>query len=84
MFTRHAVEQATEDNFTLRDIQAKMAYTAEQPEFEGRKMRGVVKIGQRYCTLIYAPSKAGITVITCFESNMTDAHEYLKMARERK
>jgi hypothetical protein len=76
MWTKHASAEVLEDNFTADEIEDGLRQVAEFPEFNGNKKRGVLKIGPRYCTIIYVRTRQGIVVITCWESNPTDIKEY--------
>jgi len=83
-WTKHAVVEALEDNFDVSEIEGAIRVVVETPEFEEDKRRGVVKVGNRYCTLIYKKKKRGMVIITCWESNKTDIDEYHKSMRGKK
>jgi hypothetical protein len=76
VWTRHAKEQALEDNFPTSEVEGNISVVVEVPEFEEDKWRGILRVGPRYCTLIYRSFKDGLIVITCWESNHTDIEEY--------
>jgi hypothetical protein len=83
MWTKHALAEATEDNFRTKDIEGNLSYVVEFPEFEGGKMRGILRVGSKFCTLVYLPKRDGLLVITCWESNPTDMEEYKRNAKQR-
>jgi hypothetical protein len=83
MWTRHASAEVLEDNFKAKDIEDSLRKVVEIPEFNGVKKRGIIRIGARYCTLIYVLTKTGLVVITCWESNPTDISEYNAVMRSQ-
>jgi hypothetical protein len=82
IWTRHAIHEASEESFDTKEIEKSLSRIAEFPEMEEDKRRGVTRIGERYCTLIYKTMAAGIIVITCWESNPTDINEHKCAIRE--
>jgi hypothetical protein len=82
-WTKHASAEVLEDNFNVREIEESLGGVVEFPEFNGCKLRGIIKIKARYCTLIYARTSWGIVVITCWESNPTDIGEYKRAQGHR-
>ena len=83
MWTKHALAEATEDGFKVKEIEGNLSFVAEFPEFDGERKRGVLKVGSRHCTLIYATKGERMTIITCWESNHTDIAEFERDARRR-
>jgi len=82
-WTRHAFAEATEDNFKTNELEGSFLRVVEFPELNGKKRRGIVRLGSRYCTLIYVLTGQGIVVITCWESNPTDISEYNNVVKSR-
>jgi len=83
VWTKHARDEVTEDNFKKQEIEESLSKVIEFPEFEDNKTRGIIKVGERYCTIIYKRMTNGIIIITCWESNPTDVREYYNVVRER-
>jgi hypothetical protein len=83
MWTKHALAEATEDNFRTCEIEDNLSHVAEFPELDGGKMRGILRVGSRYCTLVYMLKRDGLLMITCWESNPTDLEEYNRNAKQR-
>jgi len=81
-WTKHAASEAIEDGFKAQKIEENLKTVVELPEFNGEKNRGVIKVGERYCTLIYKKMKKGLLAITCWESNPTDVQEYQRVFRQ--
>jgi len=82
-WTRHAAAEAIEDDLDPMEIEGALRVVVELPEFNGEKKRGIIKIGERYCTLIYVKKRHGLVVITCWESSQTDVKEYKNETRRR-
>jgi hypothetical protein len=76
MWTKHATAEVIEDNFKAEEIERNLNHVVEFPESEGDKMRGIIRVGVRYCTLIYVTTNNILKVITCWESNSADIEEY--------
>jgi len=83
LWTKHAAAEVLEDNFDPKQTQEKLGRVVELPEFDEDKKRGIIKVGGRYCTLIYKKKKNGLIVITCWESNPTDRSEYKNELKRR-
>lgn len=81
MWTRHALAEATEDNFKIRDIEKGLYHVVESPEFNGIKKRGIIRLDSRFCTLIYTVIGDSILMITCWESSHTDIAEYRRTVK---
>ena len=81
LWSKHAASEAIEDNFDPREIEAHLRRVVELPEFSEDKRRGIIRVGGRHCTLIYAKKKHGLIVITCWESNPTDVKEYNRVIK---
>ena len=67
-----------------REIEKNLNKVVELPEFNEDKKRGIIKLGERYCTLIYKKKKHGLIIITCWESNPTDVSEYHRVLKMTK
>ena len=80
-WTKHAIVEALEDGFRTEEIEKALKHLVEIPGFETQKVRGVVKVGERYCTLIFMNMKAGIRIITCWASSTGDITEYKRLRR---
>jgi len=80
-WTKHAIVEALEDGFRTEEIEKALKYLVEIPRPETQKTRGVVKVGERYCTLIFMSMKAGIRIITCWASSTGDVEEYKRLKK---
>ena len=81
-WTKHAVVEALEDSFRTEEIEKGMKSLIEIPGFEPEKIRGVVKVGERHCTLIFMRMKAGLRIITCWASSPGDINDYKRLSRK--
>jgi len=84
LWTKHAAAEVIEDRFNPREIEKNLNKVVELPEFNEDKKRGIIKLGERYCTLIYKKKKHGLIIITCWESNPTDVSEYHRVLKMTK
>jgi hypothetical protein len=81
MWTRHALAEATEDNFRVEEIAKCLGRAVEFPELDGIKRRCIMRVGDRHCTMILVPASSGFVVVTCWESNPTDISEYDRVTK---
>lgn len=81
-WTKHAVVEALEDGFRTEEIEKGLKFLVEIPGFETEKIRGVVKVGERHCTLIFMRMKAGLRIITCWASSPSDINDYKKLMKK--
>jgi len=81
-WTKHAVVEALEDGFKTDDIEGGLKFLVEVPGFETEKIRGVIKVGERYCTIIFMKMKAGLRVITCWASSSGDINDYKRLSKK--
>lgn len=84
LWTKHAAAEAIEDDFDAREIEENMKQVVEIPEFNEEKKRGIIRLDDRYCTLIYKKKKHGLIINTCWESNPTDIKEYKCVLKEKR
>ena len=82
IWTKHAAQEVLEDNFDPVEIGRCLRRVVELPEFEENKSRGILKLGGRYCTLIYARMRFGLKIITCWESSPGDIKEYKRVMKD--
>jgi hypothetical protein len=79
-WTKHAIVEALEDGFRTEEIEKALKSIVEISS-ESQKTRGVVKLGNRYATVIFMKMKAGIRIITCWASSTSDINEYEKLSK---
>ncbi len=80
-WTKHAIAEALEDGFRTGEIEDALKNLVEVPCPEAQKVRGVVKMGDRYCTLIFMDMAAGIRIITCWASGAGDISDYKRLSK---
>lgn len=80
-WTKHAIVEALEDGFRTEEIEKALEGIVEISS-ESQKIRGVVKVGERYATIIFMKMKAGIRIITCWSSSTGDINEYKKILKK--
>ena len=81
-WTKHAVIGALEDGFRTLEIEAGIKSLIEIPGSETGKIRGVIKIGERHCTLIFMRMNAGLRIITCWASSHSDINDYKRLSKK--
>ena len=74
-WTKHAIVEALEDGFRTEEIEKSLENMVEISR-ESEKIKGVSKVGDRYCTVIFMKMKAGLRIITCWASSTGDINEY--------
>lgn len=75
LWTKHALKSITEDNFATKDIEKNLQNIVHLYSENGKK-KGVVKIGERYCTLIYFKGEGKLKIITCWKSSWWEMKAY--------
>jgi len=68
IWTKHAAREIIEDNFDPAEIEKNFEKVQEVYPEDG-KTKGVLKLGERFCTIVYAKLECGIKIITCWESS---------------
>ncbi len=80
-WTKHAVVESLEDGFRTEEIEKSMKFLVEVPGAEAEKIRGVIKVGDRHCTLIFMRMNAGLRMITCWASSPSDIDDYKRFSK---
>jgi len=80
-WTKHAIVEALEDGFAVGEVEEALGSLAEIPGSEPGKVRGVARVGDRYCTVVLMRMRAGIRIITCWASSTGDINEYKKVKK---
>lgn len=81
IWTKHAAEEVLEDHFDPGEIERGLRRVVELPELDKDKKRGIIKLSNRYCTLIYVKMRFGLKIITCWESSVSDIKDYKNIIR---
>ena len=81
-WTKHAIVEALEDGFRTEEVEKGMRHLVELPGFEAKKVRGVVKVGEQHCTLVFMRMKAGLRIITCWASSPSDIKDYERLSKK--
>lgn len=86
IWTKHALRSASEDNFAISDLAKNLNKVAElyaENPLQGslanardEKNKGIVKVGERYCTIIYIETKEIVKIITCWKSSWWEVTSY--------
>ena len=82
LWTKHAAQEVLEDHFDPAEVERGLKKVVELPEFEDEKLRGIIKLKNRYCTLIYIKMKFGLKIITCWESGAGDIKDYKRIIKD--
>ena len=77
IWSRHALKEALEDDFSTKDIEKSLAKSVELYLEPGKK-KAVTNIGTRYCTVIFIDMKYAIKIITCWEASYWEIEAYNK------
>ena len=68
IWTKHAAREVIEADFDPEEIEKKIGKMQELYS-ENSKKKGVLKTGEKFCTIIYVKMRYGIKIITCWESS---------------
>ncbi len=75
LWTKHALKSASEDRFATTDVEKNLNNIVHLYSENGKK-KGVIKVGERYCTIIYCKGSGKLKIITCWKSSWWEVKAY--------